>query len=261
MVEQVFESLVLALRRSGYQLSIEKITDDFLTFQVRAEQKKFSNPELDPNLHDLDEHNSLWIKIKDRNGDTIATIAARLCHIESLIPLCEYYEFWYGDKIRFTTPLNLVYDNLSDMPFGGAAYDGAMWVRPDHRGRGLSWILSRLCRLSAIRKWDPDWIFGFGFEAVTRARLPKSVYGYPRFGIFATGFKFPGHPTQSIYLASMTSDEAHRGAAEDLRYLTDRPDFVLGRAFAQELTAMRHEEIRRQAIADAIETGERAIAS
>ncbi len=261
MLEQVFETLVMALRRNGYQLVVDKITDEFLTFQVKAEQKKYSNPELDPNLHDLDERNSIWIKIKDDKGDTIATIAARLCYIDSLISLCEHYEFWYGEKIRFTTPLNLVYDNISDMPYGSTAYDGAMWVRPDHRGRGLSWVLSRLCRMIAIRKWNPDWIFGFGFEAVTRAQLPRSVYGYPRFGIFATGFKFPGHPTQTIYLASMTNDEALRGAAEDWRYLTARPNFVLGRSFAQELKAWRQEEIRRQAIAEALATGERAIAS
>ena len=212
IINHVFDSIVSALDRSGYKTSIKEIIDDFLEFQVKADRKKYSNPELDPTLHDLDHQNSFWIVVENDRDEIIGTIAARLCEINCFFSLCEYYKFWYGDKIQFSEPLNIVYQEYDRVPHGAVAYDGAMWVHPDHRNRGLSWALSRLCRLTAVRMWSPDWIFGFGFEAVTSARLPTSVYGYPRSGRFATGFKFPGHPAQSIHLATMTVSEAHQSA-------------------------------------------------
>lgn len=237
--ESVFESILSMLCRSGYQLVIRNITSEFLDFQIWADKKKYSNPELDPTLHDLDEHNSFWIEIKDQLNKTIGTVSGRLCNIGCFLSLCRYYEFWYGDKIRFREPLNIVYEDFDRIPSGRSVYDGAMWIRPDHRNRGLSWALSRLCRLTAMRMWQPEWIFGFGFEAVTRAGLPKAVYGYRRHGRFATGFKFPGHPSQSIFLATMTAGEVMRSAAEDRLYLASRPGLLLDEAFANELRELR----------------------
>ncbi len=227
------------LQRSGYRLVISEITPEFLDFQIRADRKKYSNPELDPTLHELNSNNSFWIEIKDDVNDTIGTISGRLCEFDCFVSQCRCYEFWYGKKIRFYEPLNIVYEDSKRIPDGASVYDGAMWVRPDHRNRGLSWALSRLCRLTAIRLWQPDWIFGFGFEAVTRAGLPKSVYGYPRHGVFATGFKFPGYPAQTIYLATMTAAEAIHSAAQDQCYLAARPGLRLDQEFANELRDRR----------------------
>ena len=121
----------------------------------------------------------------------------------------------------------------------------------------LSWALSRLCRLTAIQLWQPEWIFGFGFEAVTRAGLPNSVYGYPRHGMFATGFKFPGHPSQTIYLATMTAAEALSNAALDQRYLKARPELRMDQEFANELR-LRRQRADRVRVATAIKTAHHA---
>lgn len=260
MLDHVFDSIVSILERSGYKLSIKEIDNDFLDFQVKADKKKYSNPELDPTLHDINKQNSFWIVVEDNCSEIIGTIAGRLCETNSFLSLCEYYEFWYGDKIRFSNPLNIVYEEYDRIPHGAVAYDGSMWIRPDHRNRGLSWALSRLCRLTAVRMWSPEWIFGFGFEAVTSARLPTSVYGYPRAGRFATGFKFPGHPAQTIYLATMTVLEAHQGASQDWQYLSARPTLVLDQAFANELRMRRNIEAQRQKALDTHEVLHAAIA-
>lgn len=242
MLDLVYNSIKTALERSGYRLAVGEITLDFLEFQFTADQKKYSNPELDPTLHDLDENNSFWIEIKDKSNDTVATMASRLHRIESLFSLCEYHRFWYGEKIRILEPLNIVYTDQDRMPQGTASYDGALWVRPDHRNRGLSWALCRLCRLTAIRMWKPEWIFAFGFQGVARAGLLTTIYGYPRYGKFATGFKFPGYPGQPIYLATMTAAEVIRDAADDWHFLTSRPNLVLDQAFADDLRERRRRE-------------------
>lgn len=260
MLDNVFGSIVSVLERSGYQLAIGEINSGFLEFQFSADRKKYSNPELDPTLHNLDEKNSFWIVVKDENNETIGTIAGRLCEIESFLSLCEYYRFWYGEKIRFSEPLNIVYAGYDRIPTGTAVFDGAMWIRPDHRNRGLSWALSRLCRLTAMRLWKPEWIFGFGFQAVTRAHLPTSVYGYPRHEVFATGFKFPGYPAQTIHLATMTISEAIQGACQDWRYLTARPTLLLDQAFANELRIRRRIEGQQAKALDAIAPPRAAIA-
>lgn len=250
MPDRVFDAIVSAVQRSGYRIVIGKITNEFLEFQMRADKKKYSNPELDPTLHDLDDNNSFWIEIKDREGDTIGTIAGRLCQIDSLISLCRSYRFWYGDKISFSEPLAIVYADHDRIPQGRVVYDGAMWIRPDHRKRGISWALSRLCRLTAIRMWEPAWIFGFGFPAVSRARLPTSVYGYPHHQIFADGFKVPGYPAQSIFLATMTAAEARRSAAEDELLLADHPGLMFDEAFAEELKRARETDAIRARISE-----------
>ena len=250
MVDDVFDLIISVLDRSGYHLVAGEITSDYLDFQMRAEQKKYSNPEFDPTLHQLDRHNSLWLEIRDKDEETIGTISGRYCKIESFFSICSSYEFWYGDKIRFSEPLNIVYTHYDRVPIGNTVYDGAMWVRPDHRNRGLSWALSRLCRLTALRMWTVDWIFGFGFPAVTKARLPTSVYGYPHHEMFATGFKFPGYPPQSIHLATMTHAEAMLGVVEDWQHLNTRPIPAMGPEFARELRALRAREASEAALAE-----------
>lgn len=250
VVDGVFDLIISVLEKSGYHLVTGGITSDYLDFQMRAEQKKYSNPEFDPTLHQLDRHNSFWLEIRDKDEETIGTISGRYCKIKSFFSICRSYEFWYGDKIRFSEPLNIVYTHYDRVPIGNALYDGAMWVRPDHRNRGLSWVLSRLCRLTALRMWTVDWIFGFGFPAVTKARLPTSVYGYPNHEIFATGFKFPGYPPLSIHLATMTHAEAMLGVVEDWQDLNTRPSLAMGPEFARELRSLRARDASEAAMAE-----------
>ena len=250
MIDDVFDLIISILNRSGYHLVTGEITSEFLDFQMRAKQKKYSNPEFDPTLHELNSHNSIWLEIRDKDDETIGTISGRYCQIESFFSICRSYKFWYGDKIHFSEPLNIVYTHYDRVPIGNTVYDGAMWVRPDHRNRGLSWALSRLCRLTALRMWTFNWVFGFGFPGVTKARLPTSVYGYPHHEMFATGFKFPGYPAQSIHLATMTRAEAMLGVVEDWKQLNTRPFLAMGPDFARELRIQRARDAMEPELAE-----------
>lgn len=248
MLDRAFKAVESMLERSGYGLAIGVIDQAFLEFQLHAAKKRYPNPEFDPTLHDLDDGNSFWVRLTDREGSTVAVVAGRRCEIDGLLRVCESYELWYGDKIRFSEPLEIVYRQEDRLPRGLCAYDGAMWIRPDHRTRGLPWALGRLSRLTSIRRWEPEWIFGFAFEHVTGSRLLTAYYGYPYHALFATGFKFPGHPDHSLHLATMTRAEALLGVAADLEELTARPDLVFDRAFAQELKEQGTREPRRPSV-------------
>ena len=59
---------------------------------------------------------------------------------------------------------------------GRAAFSGAAWVRPDHRGLGLSEFLPRFIKAYAASRWSLDCIFGMMAEAVEKRGLA------PRFG-------------------------------------------------------------------------------
>ena len=245
MLEHAFEAIVSMLRRSGYGLVVKGIDQAFYEYQLQAERKKYPNPEFDPMLHGLDESNSFWIRLTDSEDETVAVVAGRRCKIDGFLESCGSYELWYGDKIRFSEPLEIVYRQDDRLPRGVCTFDGAMWIRPDHRGRGLPWALGRLCRLTAIRKWEPEWFFGFAFQHVSGSGLLTSYYGYPSLVLFTTAFKFPGHPHHSLHLATMTLAEALQGAAADLDELAARPELIFGEAFAQALKRRRTLERRK----------------
>ena len=232
-IQQLFE-------RSGMSCSARPIDEDFMRALSRAEDKKAGNPEFDPSLHDLREDNSFWLGCHDRAGKLIATVAARLVNADHFVETCRSYKFWYGEKIRFVEPLDIVHDQDVRVPDKSTAFMGAAWVRPDWRGRGLSWALTRLGYFTAIERWRPDWVIAMVFTGIAQAMLPAVNYGFPRSELFATGYRVPGFSSQNLFLLSMTQDEASDLASGDTRFLESRPYLMLDSGFGQHLRLRRH---------------------
>lgn len=222
----------------GY--TVDPIDEDFMQALFRAEGKKAGNPEFDPSLHDFDAGNSFWLGCRDWTGELIATVAARLLNAESFLESCRSYGLWYGDKIRVTDPLNIVFNSYERLPNQNAAFIGAGWVRPDRRGRGISWAMARLANYLALERWNPEWVIGMSLSGVTRASVPAVNFGFPRIDRFATGFRLPGFSRQLLFLLTMKRHEGVEIAANDLHFLEDNPELMLDSAFGGHLRQMRH---------------------
>ncbi len=237
---QVIAEMDQLFARSGLRCSRRPIDEDFMYALLKAEGKKMGNPEFDPSLHDLSADNSFWLGCYDQAGGLMATAAARLIQADDFIEYCQSYRLWYGEKIRVMEPLNIVFSEFERLPSGVASFIGAGWVRPDCRGRGLSWALTRLGYYLAMERWSPDWVIGMSLNGIMRAQVPSVNFGFPRIDLFATGFRLPGYLSQHIYLLTMTQTEASNNAVADHRFLASRPRLELDRDFGGYLKTQRH---------------------
>lgn len=236
----MIDSINRLLRRSGLHHSRNNVDEDFMRALSRAEDKKAGNPEFDPSLHDLREDNSFWLGCHDRSGDLVATVAARRIIPDSFVEACRSYRLWYGDKIRFTEPLDIVFGQHERMPNSNASFMGAGWVRPDWRGTGLSWALTRLGYFTAMERWRTDWVIAMVFAGIAQAMLPAATYGFPRSDLFATGYRVPGFSRQNLFLLTMNQQEASNLAISDDLFLRRHPHLTLDAGFGEHLRLMRH---------------------
>ena len=229
--------------REGIFYTQKTVDEDFMRALFRADGKKAGNPEFDSSLHDFCAANSFWLGCHDRHGDLIATVAARKIDSSSFLESCRSYRLWYGDKLHFTETLEIVTNQYDRLPSGETAFLGAAWVRPDWRGRGLSWALTRLAYYAAIEKWQLDWLIALVFSGIANAKMPSVNYGFPRADLFANNYRLLGFSKQLLFLLTMTQAEALALAATDLRFLTDHPNLTINSRFGDELRVRRHNKL------------------
>lgn len=225
--------------RSGVSYSEMQIDEDFMHVLTTIEGKRFGSPEFDPSLHDFSQGDGFWIGCRDQSGDLIGTLATRRLNANTFTDACRSYRLWYGEKIRFTEPLDVVCNQYERIPAGCAAFSGAGWVRQDWRGRGLSWAMTRVGYLCAMRRWQPDWMIGLVVAGVAKSMIPQVDYGFPRSDLFATGYRVPGLSPQTLNLLTMTQQEAAHLIACDNAFLRARPHFLIDSNFGDLLRAQR----------------------
>ena len=162
---------------------------DELHSLVRANQHLQSSwgplvPTFDPGASHLTSDTAFWLSCHDAGGDLVACSAAR--HLQLT-------ETGLADEFR---SLRLFYANpqphldrgticvveeeaaaVAGRMRGHITYSGAIWTRPDFRGRGIVYLLSRVNRNLALTRWDADYT-----ASVTRVDLAAkgalSPYGY-----------------------------------------------------------------------------------
>ncbi len=236
---KIVEMLDRLFARSGLDCSQNSVEDNFMAVLSKADGKKAGNPEFDPTLHELTDTNSFWVGCHDRSGALVGTAAARLLDLDAFMDSCRSYRLWYGEKIRFMEPLDIVEGAVDRLPVGRTSFVGAVWVRPDWRGRGLSWALMRLCYYTAMVRWRLDWVMAMVFAGIARARIPTVDYGFPRCDLLASGYRVPGFSRQQLFLLTMSRLEALENSARDHQYLAQRPQMRIDRTFGDLLRARR----------------------
>ena len=115
-------------------------------------------PMFDPTHSRLRLDNSFWVEALDDRGCPVATHAGRLYEWpettleQELTSLRAFFRdpaphLVRGDSIEVKAPSAR---QIRGRVMGG----GAVWVRPDHRGKGLATLLPRISRAYALTRWD-----------------------------------------------------------------------------------------------------------
>jgi predicted nucleic acid-binding Zn ribbon protein len=123
----------------------------------------------DPDLSDIKPEMGFVLVGRDKDGDIVATQAARLYDWStSLADEAASLRMFYadpaaacarGDRCEINTP-------VAKMITGRVVFSGAGWYRRDFRKRGLATILPRISRAYAFTRWNSDFTISVMADAV-----------------------------------------------------------------------------------------------
>jgi hypothetical protein len=178
------------------------------------------NPAFDPSCSRLSPENGFWLDVR-AGSETIATSAARLLTTEDFVAAMRSMSLWY-DRPPLTAELAI----SASLPLisGAVGHEGGLWIRADHRKRGLSALLPHLNRALCLRQWDIDWQTGITHRALTESGLVKRAYGFPHIVRCFDGYLPVTRKTERLYLVYMSRQELLDGLDLDAiaGFLPDR---------------------------------------
>ncbi|MEM8538577.1 MAG: hypothetical protein AAGF56_12050, partial [Pseudomonadota bacterium] len=131
-------------------------------------------PPFDYTQHELRKGESFWVIGRNAQGELVHTQAAKKVHLEGKT-LAQHL---LTNFRAFPPPLHGV--DLEKSRFratpgahkieGNVVYHGEVWMAPEdqgtYRGVGLSTVLARTGLLEVMRRWDPDYMYGFMLRKV-----------------------------------------------------------------------------------------------
>jgi hypothetical protein len=119
-----------------------------------------------PECADICPENSFWVSGEDENGEVAVTAACRIYDWSETSLAEEARAVWYG---RDQGQPCIVTAEAAARITGLVAWGGASWVRPDFRGRHLSYLIPRVLKAYSCSRWPIDCLFCFiGAENVKR---------------------------------------------------------------------------------------------
>lgn len=140
-------------------------------------------PIFDPALGGITSETGFAVIGRDKNGQVVATQAARLydwsetnLH-EEAASLRMFYAhpdaaFARGDSCKINT-------SVAKMIGGRVVFSGAGWYRRDFRGKGLATILPRISRAYAFTRWNTDFTISMMGDAVVAGGMAERC-GYTK---------------------------------------------------------------------------------
>ena len=205
-------------RAMGIRLRLRHDFENFLTLNEFECARGNWYPLVDifqPGHGGLSPENAYWISGETDDGEIVVTQAGRVYHWPETTLVEEAHDMFYGGRTDATGPCIIKASDASKI--GGVVFfGGAVWVRPDFRGLGLSKLMPRLGRAYAAARWPIDW----GISLVKPALVDKGVavgYGYKH---ESRSLFFPGHQLGDleVVLVYISRDEAYEDLAT---FLTD----------------------------------------
>ena len=152
----------------GIEISTGSDFEEYSEIVAKERPMQKLGAPFDPTLHGLNKSNAFWMIGRNEDGELIHTQASKRVRLSGR-PLSNYLLRQFR---AFPPPLPGV--DLDSSRFratpgthriaGTAAYHGEFWVAPErgkYRGVGLAPVFGRTGMLEMMRRWDPDWIYGF----------------------------------------------------------------------------------------------------
>ncbi|MDX1711412.1 MAG: hypothetical protein R3316_09790, partial [Rhodovibrionaceae bacterium] len=171
----------------GMRLSVEEDFDAFARVSRTAPGRAPITPMFDPERSDLGGGKAFWIKGVDEAGDVVHLQAARVDDLDGM-PLIDWLEgLWafYADPAA-TAKAQEVCFCAAPMAMeitGRVAYHGEVWLRDgcnSFRGYGLGGVLPRMAIAVALKRWQPDYMYGIAWPRIVEKGMAR-FYGYRHF--------------------------------------------------------------------------------
>jgi hypothetical protein len=149
-----------AARARGIELSFATLDELIAVNRRNSDTWRPLVTVFDPAFGALDADNTFALLGRNRNGDVVATQAARLYDwtrtnfAEQAATLGLFYPNPQRDRLP-DERIDVTAASAKDI-FGRVAYSGGVWFRPDYRGRFLTGILPRISRAFAFSRWYTD---------------------------------------------------------------------------------------------------------
>lgn len=204
-------------RAMGIRLRLRHDFENFLTLNEFEVARGNWYPLVDifqPGHGGLSPENAYWISGETDDGEIVVTQAGRVYFWPETTLVEEARAMFYGGLAN--TGPSIVKATDAAKITGVVFFGGAVWVRPDFRGLGLSRLMPRLGRAYAAARWPIDW----GMSLVKPVLVDKGVaegYGYKH---ESRSLFFPGHPLGDleVVLVYISREEAYEDLAT---FLTD----------------------------------------
>ncbi|WP_085905869.1 hypothetical protein [Kiloniella majae] len=147
----------------GYGIGIET-SEDFEEFQsvcAGADRRHSISEPFSPEYFDILPKEGVWMRGYDHNGKTIHTSALRINDLGD-VTLAEY---WLKQlkRLHGGQPAKTSCPGAKKIT-GKVVYQGDVWLHKDHRGNDLGGLFFKLGLVTALLKWDPDYVYGFVAE-------------------------------------------------------------------------------------------------
>jgi hypothetical protein len=183
ILARTFLSLDRAVRERGVYLSISHDLHELVEVNEKNRQQWSPLlPMFDPSLGGVSPENSFWIRGVNDRGEVVLCHAARL-YLWSQTSLFEELE-----SLRFFYPDPQAQKNVGEECIvgteearsitGRVCYSGAVWVRPDLRGRGLAHLTPKLVRAYSLSRWYPDFSLGMVQMRNVPGEKAAQTYGW-----------------------------------------------------------------------------------
>ena len=190
-----------AARRIGVHLRMRHDFDVLVQVNEHYAAQGMWYPLLDafnPDCTDLTPENSYWISGENEDGEIVLTSACRIYDWRGTNLGEQARALWYGRDLGQPC---VVTADAAQLITGIAAWGGASWVRPDFRGKHLSYLIPRILKAYACARWPVDWSFCYiGTANVSRGL----TYGHKH---LSYSISYPASPHEEQVVAYSTPDE------------------------------------------------------
>ncbi len=166
-----------AARRKGVFLRIRHDFDELIYANRQYTARGAWYPLLDgfnPERSDMTPEDSFWVSGEDENGEIVVTAACRIYDWAGTSLAEQARAVWYG---RDEGQACVVTAEAAAQITGLVAWGGASWVRPDFRGRHLSYLIPRVLKSYSCSRWPIQSLFCF-MGAENAKRGLAASYGH-----------------------------------------------------------------------------------
>lgn len=149
--------------------------------------KPYPTAMFNPLHHHIGPENGFWIKGTNSDGLVTHVQAVRFDDLSGTNLAQEYEKltaFYFDPEVSAEdAEICHSFAPIAKKITGRTCYHGENWLRPGEdglRGMGLSKVLPKIAMALALVKWDPDYLFGFGYDKLVNNGVILQ-YGYHHF--------------------------------------------------------------------------------